>query len=213
MSQLPTTSTAKYQSRGVGGVARMWLDGVGAFLVCFDNQVRIGGSTGAADVRPEISLMSNLSRHHVRLIRSGEVWLLEPLGPTAVDDRPVFKHCLLNDGNRLRLGLSVKLRFRLPSALTGTARIDFESPHRPNPSVDGIILLAGTCVLGPGLDSHITCRPESDRVMLTQRPSGFWCQASGGVWVDEIASGTEAPCETGKVYSGQNWRFRLESVT
>lgn len=211
MPHSPSTSTAIYQARTVSGVGRLWLDGVGAFLICFDNQVRIGGSAGPRESLAEISLMSNLSRHHARLIRSGEVWLLEPMGPTAVDGRPVIKHCLLNDGNRIQLGSSVRLRFQTPSALTGTARLHFESSHRPNPSVDGVILLAGTCVIGPGLESHIVCRPESDRVLLTHRASGFWCQAGGGVWVDGLASGTEAPCEAGKIYSGQNWQFRLES--
>jgi hypothetical protein len=207
------TTTAISPCRTVSGVARLWLDGVGAFLLCFDNQVRIGGSGNERESRAEISLMSNLSRHHARLIRSGEVWLLEPLGPTAVDGRPVVKHRLLNDGNQIQLGSSVKLRFQLPSALTGTAQLNFESSHRPNPSIDGIILVAGTCIIGPGLDSHITSRPESDRVLLTQRSNGFWCQADGGVSVDGVASGTESPCEAGKVYSGQNWRFRLETCS
>jgi len=191
----------------------MWLDGVGAFLICFDPQVRIGGSASERDSRSEIALMSNLSRHHVRLIRSGEVWLIEPLGPTFIDGRPIVKPSLLNDGNRLLLGASVRLKFRLPSSLTGTARIEFESSHRPNPSVDGVILLAETCLLGSGLDSHITTRDGSDRVLLTRRLNGLWCQASEGVSIDGEPGGTEVPCEMGKVYSGLNWRFRLESVT
>jgi hypothetical protein len=213
MSHAPSTSTAISPCRTVSGVARLWLDGVGAFLLCFDNQVRIGGLGNERESRAEISLMSNLSRHHARLIRSGEVWLLEPLGPTAVDGRPVVKHRLLNDGNQIQLGSSVKLRFQLPSALTGTARLNFESSHRPNPSLVGIILVAGTCIIGPGLDSHITSRPESERVLLTQRSTGFWCQADGGVSVDGVDFGTESPCEAGKVYSGQNWRFRLETCS
>ncbi|MDB5386747.1 MAG: hypothetical protein JWM11_2393 [Planctomycetaceae bacterium] len=211
MSSAPTKLTETPASQLVNGVARLWVDGVGAYLLCFDRQIQIGGAGGERETQAEISLLSNLSRYHARLIRSGEIWLLEPLGPVTVEDRPVVRQCLLNDGNRILLGSSVKLRFRLPSALTGTARLDFESSHRTNPSVDGIILLAGTCVLGPGLDSHITCRPECDRVLLTQRASGFWCQANGGVWVDGVTFGTEAPCQAGRVYSGQNWRFRLES--
>jgi hypothetical protein len=213
MSQAPATSTGRYQGRSVGGVARLWLDGVGAFLICFDQSVRIGGSGSDRDSKAEIALMSNLSRHHVRLIRSGEVWLIEALGPTFVDDRPVVKPRLLNDGNRLRLGATVGLKFRIPSTLTGTAKLEFDSPHRPNPTVDGIILLAETCVLGPGIDAHITTRSGSDRVLLTRRANGLWCQASEGVSVDGILSGTEAPCEAGRVYSGQNWRFRLEQVS
>lgn len=212
MSPTSSMTTAKCLIRSVAGVSRLWLDGVGAFLLCFDNQVRIGGPVADGGASAEVSLMSNLSRFHAKLIRSGEVWLLESSGQTSIDGRPVAKPRLLNDENRIVLGSSVALRFRLPSPLTGTARLDFDSSHRTRPTVDGIILFAETCVLGTDLDSHIHCREGSDRVLLTRRATGLWCQASAGVFKDGVASGTEVLCEPGKVYSGQNWRFRLESV-
>lgn len=212
MSQVPTATTANYPDRTVCGVAKLWVDGVGAFLVCFDSQVRIGGAGSTPGAKPEIALMSNLSRSHLRIVRSGEVWLVEPLGPTSIDERPIARPSLLNDGNLLRLGTTVKLRFRLPSVLSGTACLEFESSHRPNPSVDGIILFAEMCVLSSKLDAHISLREGSDTVILTRRSNGLWCQAREGVSVEGVAQEAEVRCEIGKVYSGPNWRFRLEAV-
>lgn len=212
MPQVPTTSTAPYFGQQLGGVYRLWVDGVGAFLVCLNNHVTIGGPTDPAEKGAEISLLSNLSRHHVRLIRSGEVWLLEPLGPVFVDARPVVKHLLLNDGNRLQLGSSVALSFRVPSSLSGTARLDFESSHRTQPAVDGVILFAETCVIGTEADSHIRSSTSDQRVLLVRRPNGLWCKSAEDIQIDGKPSGKEVPCEPNKVYAGQNWRFRLEEV-
>lgn len=210
MPQVPTTSTAPYVGQQPGGVYRLWVDGVGAFLVCLSNHVTIGGPGNATEKGAEISLLSNLSRQHVRLIRSGEVWLLEPLGPVFVDARPVVKHLLLNDGNRLQLGSSVALSFRIPSSLSGTARLDFESSHRTQPAVDGVILFGETCVIGSEADSHIRCPVIDTRVVLVRRTNGLWCKSAEDIQMNGVASGTEVPCEPDKVYAGQNWRFRLE---
>ena len=212
MTHTPSTSTAPHVGRQAGGVFRLWVDGVGAYLVCLDNQVRIGGAGRNSDDSAEISLLSNLSRHHARLIHSGEVWLLEPLGLSFVDAKPVTKHILLNDGNQLRLGSSVALRFRLPSPLSGTARLDFESDHRTQPAVDGVILIAETCVMGAGLDAHIPAPAGCERVLFIRRSTGLWCKASEAIQVDGTASGTEVPCEAGRVYAGPGWQFRLEFV-
>lgn len=191
-------------------VYRLWVDSVGAYLVCFNPQVRIGGPVRPDVDAAEIALLSNLSRHHARILRSGEVWLLEPLGAASIDGGPIIKHRLLQDGNLLRLGESVELRFRQPSALSATARLDFESGHQTQPTVDGVILFAETCVMGAGLDAHIPGPAGSDRVLLVRRPSGLWCKAAGGIQVNEVDCGTEVACEIGKVYTGQGWCFRFE---
>lgn len=209
---LPTTSTAPYVGRQVRGLFRLWLDGVGVYLLCLDHHLRIGGPTHQADERAEISLLSNLSRHHARLIRSGEVWLLEPLGPTAVNGNLIVRHTLLNDGNQVQLGSSVNLRIYIPSPLSGTARLELESGHQTQPAVDGVILFAETCVIGTSQDAHIVCIGEMEQVLLIRRPHGLWCKSTESIQVDGVDSGMEVMCEAGKVYGGVNWQFRLEAV-
>ncbi len=189
---------------------QMWVDSVGAYLLCCGAQVRIGGLSRSVADSAEIALMSNLSRCHAQIVRSGEVWLLEPLGPTTIDGRPVTKQRLLQDGNLVRLGESVELRFRQPSLLSGTARIDFESGHQTQTAVDGVILFAETCVMGTGPDAHIPAPTGSDRVLLIRRPTGLWCQAAEGIQVDGVDCGTEVACGLNQVYAGQGWCFRLE---
>lgn len=212
MSKVPTTSTAPYVASQPQAIYRLWVDGVGAFLVCLASQVTIGGPSELPEKRADISLLSNLSRHHVRLIRSGEVWLLEPLGPVQIDGRHIVKHTLLSDRNSLHLGSSVVLKFHLPCSLSGTARLDFESSHQTQPAVDGVILLADTCVIGGGADAHVRVQKSTDRVLLIRRPNGLWCKSPEQIEIDGIAAGTEVPCEPNRVYAGQSWQFRLEAV-
>ena len=183
---------------------------MGAYQLCFEPHVRIGGSSNSGADRPEIALLSNLFRCHARILRSGEVWLLDPLGPTTIDGRSVARHTVLQHGNRVRLGDSVELLFRQPSVLSGTARIDIESGHQTQPAVDGVILFAETCVLGTGSDAHLPAPPGSDQVLLIRWPSGLWCKAAQGIQVQGVDCGTEIKCAAGSVYAGQGWCFRLE---
>lgn len=212
MTFTPTKMTAAYQGHQVGGIYRLWVDGVGAYLVCLDNQVRIGGPVPSGEAVAEISLLSNLSRYHARFIRSGEVWLLEPLGPISIGGRPVVRHQVLSDGEEIRLGSSVVLQFRVPHRLSGTARLEFISGHSTSPSVDGVILMAETCVLGPTSASHIVGSSGCGRMLLIRRSDGLWCKSEDGLIVDGDANGSESLCLVEKTYSGANWRFRCEFV-
>lgn len=189
---------------------RLWVDAVGAFLVCLGAQVRIGGPARFSAEGAEIALMSNLSRCHARLVRSGEMWVLDPLGPTSVNGVPATQHRLLQDGDLLRLGESVELRFRLPSPLSGTARLDLESGHQTQPACDGVILFAETCVMGSGAQAHIASPAGSDQVLLIRRPTGLWCKAAAGIQVAGLDRGTEVALEAGPVYAGNGWCLRLE---
>ena len=53
----------------------LWIDGVGAYLLCLGRRVSIGGP--AVDDHPaEIPLLANLSRRHATFVRSGDVYVL-----------------------------------------------------------------------------------------------------------------------------------------
>ena len=108
----------------------LWIDRVGAYLLCLGDELTIGGP--AAEGRAaDLSLMANLSRRHATLRRSGERYVLLAHSPTLVAGRPVHELADLSDGHELQLGESVRLRFRLPSVMSGSARLEFLSDHRP----------------------------------------------------------------------------------
>src|SRR5262249_59757954 len=53
----------------------LWIDGVGAYLVCLGNRVSIGQATGEGPV--DVPLFADVSRIHAALTRDTEGYLLE----------------------------------------------------------------------------------------------------------------------------------------
>ena len=48
----------------------------------------------------------------------------------------------------IRLGSTVELEFRQPSPVSATARLAIVSRHRLPLAVDGVLLMAETCIVG-----------------------------------------------------------------
>ncbi|MBS0263004.1 MAG: hypothetical protein JSS02_13750 [Planctomycetes bacterium] len=189
----------------------VWVDQVGAFLLSLKNEVAIGGPAidgGAAD----ISFLANLSRRHATIVRSGERYVLHAQAPSHVAGRPVHDRSDLTDGCEILLGGSVRLAFRQPSVMSGTARIDFLSDHRPARAVDAIILMDDTCLVGPGTDKHIRCRPGQSALLLYRRDGKLWCKSREDVFVDGQHAPEGAELRSGSVVTGNELRFRIEQI-
>ncbi len=134
-------------------------------------------------------------------MRDGEDYLLDPLGPVSVEGRAIVRPTRLVDGDEIALGSRVRLRFRQPHVLSQTARLDILSHHRTQPSADGILLLAETCLLGPTDENHLVCRHWPDQVILTRTSEGrFRFKAGKTVSVDGIET-----CDTGVI----DWGSRI----
>ncbi len=179
----------------------MWVDAVGGFLVYLADEVSIGQAVPGAKV--DLPILGDLSRRHAILIRDGEDYLVDPVGPVSVEGNTIIRPTRLADGDEIGLGSRVRLRFRQPNALSNTARLDILSHHRTQPSADGILLLAETCLLGPTDENHIVCRNWPDQVILTRTPDGrFRFKAGKTVSVDGVAT-----CDTGTI----DWGARIAS--
>ncbi|MBM4000901.1 MAG: FHA domain-containing protein [Planctomycetes bacterium] len=161
---------------------RLWVDGVGGFLVCARPELRIGQAAPGSDV--DLAMLGDLSRTHATIRREGDGYVLEPTAATRIGGRPIDGPALLRDEDVIELGPSIRLRFRQPHALSATARIDFASSHRPQPSVDGVLLMAESCVLGPRKSNHVLCREWAKDVILFQRDGRLYCRASEPIEID-----------------------------
>lgn len=189
----------------------LWIDGVGAYLVCLGERVSIGGPQGDEE-HADIALLANLSRRHATFVRAGEGYVLEAHGLTSVAGRPVEGRALLADGYTIELGGTVRLRFRQPTVLSATATLEFESSHRPVRRIDGIVLMDGTCLMGPGRENHVICPDWDKSVLLYRKDDAFWCKAPGDVFVNGEAHTGGAAFTAGQVVSGLDFRFRLEAA-
>lgn len=209
------TMTNDSQTRtGPDGNSRwmIWIDGVGAYLLCLGSRLTIGGPQGGS-ASADLALLANLSRRHATVIRSGEGYLLEAHAAATVAGRPIHKRTHLNNGYEIGLGDSVRLRFQLPSALSATATLEFLSHHRPSRSVDGIVLMDETCLLGPGRENHVRCLEWDESVLLFRRGQDIWCKSRAEICVDGRPVRGSAALTAGSIVSGVDFRFRIEPVS
>lgn len=186
----------------------MWIDGVGGYLVCLGEQVRIGQAVSVASV--DVPVMGDLSRHHATIVRHGEAYLIEPFAATWVQGEKLDGPRSLRDGDTIRLGESFVMRFRRPHPLSATARLEFLTPHRTQPATDGVILMAGSCVLGARSSSHIVCRGWTNDVVLVRQGQAFACQTAGPFQVNGIPYEKRAPLTLDSRVQGEEFCLSLE---
>lgn len=189
----------------------VWIDRVGAFLLCLSSEVTIGGPA-AEGVSADVALLANLSRRHATFVRSGERYVLTAHAPLQVAGRTVHDRVDLADGYVVALGANVRLKFRLPSVMSGTARVEFLSDHRPAHAADGIILMDETCLIGPGPENHIRCPGWPNSVLLIRREGRLWCKSRDDLFLGGRHAPDGGELEPGVVVTGADIRFRIEEA-
>jgi len=188
----------------------LWVDAVGGYWVCLGDEVTLGQPGFAS--RADVPILGDLSARHARIRRDGEGYLIEAFREVHVDGRPVEHLALLADGSKIQLGGSVRLVFRRPHALSATARLDFASHHRTQPSVDAILLMADSCVLGPRRHSHVVCPDWPADVVLFRQEKDLYLRSSGAFEVDGVrCRGAERICRTSRVVGG-HFSLSLEPI-
>ena len=188
----------------------LWVDGVGGYLVCEGPDVMLGQP--APDGQVDIPILADISRHHVRIRREGEGYLLTPLRPTMVNGRPVSVVTSLADNNLIELGGGVALKFRRPHPLSSTARLELVSRHRLHPAADGVLLLADSCILGPGESHHVTCHGWSRQVVIFRQGDGLFCRTHGSFEIDSRRCEGQGALGRNSQVSGHDFSFSLEEV-
>jgi len=160
----------------------LWIDGVGGYLVCLGDSIELGQAT--PDNNVEVPFLADVSRRHACVSRRGDVYVIEPRQTTRLNGHDIDTVALLSDRDEIELAPSVRLRFRQPHALSASARIDFVSRHRTQPSSDGVLLMAESCVLGPHGQNHVLCRDWKTDVVLYQRDDALFCRAMEAIEID-----------------------------
>jgi hypothetical protein len=160
----------------------LWVDGVGGYLVCLGEELILGQSLPGD--RVEVPVLGDLSRKHARIRRSGEGYVIEPWQRVGINGRSITTVTTLCDGDELELGVGIRFRFRRPHALSATARLDPLSPHRTQPHVDGVLMMAESCVLGPNWQNHVVCRDWSTDVVLYRCDNELFCRSLVPIEID-----------------------------
>ena len=210
----PTSATlarplARAGEPGPRGRFLLWVDAVGGYLICLNDQVVLGRA--GPDSHADVPLMGDLSRGHATLARDGEGYLLRARHPTFLNNQPVTA-APVHDGDVIRLGSTVELELRLPSPVSATARLTIVSRHRLPLTVDGILLMAETCIIGPSPQAHVSAPALRDPIVLYRQGPTLWCRTSGGFEVDGRACAARAPLTFRSSVLGDGFSFSLEPL-
>jgi hypothetical protein len=205
----PARPLARAGENGPGGRFLLWVDAVGGYLVCMGDQIILGRA--GADSDADVPLMGDLSRHHATLVRDGDGYVLRARQPTFINGQPV-ETAPVHDGDVIRLGSTVELEFRQPSPVSATARLAIVSRHRLPLAVDGVLLMAETCIIGSSPQAHIPAPGLGDPVVLYRQGPALWCRATGGFEVDRRACAARAPLTLQSSVLGDGFSFSLEPL-
>ncbi len=189
----------------------LWIDGVGAWQLYVGSSFSVGAPT-LESKSADISLLANISRQHAVLHYEADHWHVTSEHATSVSGRTVNSSAGIRSGDQLCLADRVKLGFRVPSVLSSSAVIDFESNHRPTHTVDGMILMVDHCLLGPRRDQHICCPDWPDVVVLYAQHGSLRCRSSFPLKVDGKPISDSAPLTHGTIVDGEDLRFRIEEI-
>ena len=194
---------------GPAGRFLLWVDAVGGYLVCLDDEIVIGraGHDSSADV----PIMGDLSRNHATLRRDGDGYVLRAVHPTFVNGKPVDS-APLHDGDVIRLGSTVELEFRQPSAVSSTASLAIVSRHRFPLAVDGVLLMAETCIIGGNPQSHVKAPNVTGSIVLYRQGTSLGCKAPGTFEVDGRPSASRALLTMQSCVLGEGFSFSLEAL-
>lgn len=186
----------------------MWVDGVGGYLVCLTESVRIGQAIPGSSV--ELPIVGDISRHHATILRQGDGYSLEPFAGVAISGNSAVGRRHLSDRDVLELGRSMRLEFRQPHPLSATARLDWGSRHRCQPAADGVLLMASSCILGPASGNHVVCRQWEHDVVLVRQGQTLTCHCVQPFEVDGQACEQRAPVTLDSRIQGRDFCISLE---
>ncbi len=187
----------------------LWIDGVGAWLVCLPSSVTFGQAGDAAGP-VDVPLLADVSRIHATLTREEEGYLLESTRDTAVNGQTITR-TILRPGDEIRLG-SCRLRFTLPVPGCLTATLTMENGRRLPYAVDGIVLMADMVVMGDGSAVHVPLPAVAPPVYLVRQKDRLGLRWQGPFTIDGVEQRDRAALPDQARVSGPDFSFALEPL-
>ena len=187
----------------------LWIDGVGGFLVCLGTKVTLGQAT--QDTYVDIPLFADVSRLHASLTRDTEGYLLEATRSMLVNGTE-SERVLLQSGDRITLGGSCQLQFRQPVPVSTSARLDLVSGHRLPLTVDGVLLMADTLVMGPGTQVHVSMPDIMESIVLYRHREGLGVRCTGNFSVNGERCHERGVLPAHATVTGDDFSFAIEPV-
>jgi len=209
-SNLPPVEGDTVADARPAGRFLLWVDAVGGYFVCLGDRVTLGQPAPGREA--DVPLLGDLSRRHAVIQRDREGYVIQPLNTVRINGRPITDPSPLGNGDMIEMGGSVRLRFRRPHALSGTARLDLVSHHKTYPAADAVLLMADSCVMGPAPHCHVVCRAWSQNVILFRQGESLSVRTTGELVIDDRAPASSGPVAFGSHVEGDDGSFSLEAL-
>jgi hypothetical protein len=166
----------------------------------------------APGAQRDIPILGDVSRRHAIIRREGEAYTIEAMRPVSIDGRAVRRAAALADGNTIELGEGVRLRFCVPHPMSATARLEFVSRHRTQPSTDAVLLMAETCLLGPATNSHVVAPGWKHEIVLYRHDGSLACRSAAAITVDGATRRGRSILQNRSRVEGEEFAFSLEPL-
>jgi hypothetical protein len=187
----------------------LWIDGVGAYLVCLGTRISIGQATGEGPV--DVPLFADVSRIHAALTRDAECYLLEASKAVSLNSAPAEK-AVLQHGDRITLGNSCQMTFELPVPGGLSARLLLSGGRRLPMAVDGVLLMADMLVLGSGEKCHVHIPELEKPVYLVRQKDQLLVQWDGEFRIEGNKHEGRAPLPRAGTVIADPFTFAVEPV-
>ena len=127
---------------------------------------------------------------------------------------PDGKRVLTTDDKSARMwdASSCQLLFRQPVPVSASARLDLASGHRLPLTVDGVLLMADTLVLGPGPQAHVPMPDLQQPVVLYRHQEGLAVRYGGNLYVEGRRCHERAELGRHATVTGDDFAFAIEPV-
>ncbi len=187
----------------------LWIDGVGAYLVCLSNRISIGQATGEGPV--DVPLFADVSRIHAALTRDSECYLLEASKAVSLNGH-VAEKAVLQNGDRITLGNSCQMKFELPVPGGLSARLSLSGGRRLPMAVDGVLLMADMLVLGSGEKVHVHIPELEKPVYLIRQKDQLFIKWDGEFRIEGTKHEGRSPLPRAGTVIADPFTFAVEPV-
>ncbi len=186
----------------------LWIDGVGAWLVCMSPRIAIGqASTEGGPV--DVPLYADVSRIHATLVRDEESYILETSRDVLVNGHSVSR-AVLQSGDRLSFS-TCPMHFELPVPGCLTGRLILGGRRLPM-AVDGVLLMADMLVLGPGEKVHVPMPELSQPLYLFRQKDRLGVRWQGEFSVEGTKHKDRALLPAQGTVSSEAFTFAIEPI-